>query len=46
MEYNIISKYIKFVKRELLEFLRLVIGNNYPKKVCKLLPQSIRIIPR
>ncbi len=36
MEYNIISKYIKFVKRELLEFLRLVIGNNYPKKVCKL----------
>ena len=35
MEYNIISKYIKFVKLELLEFIRLVIGNNYPKKVCK-----------
>jgi len=36
MEYNIISKYIKFVKLELLEFLRLVIGNNYPKKTCKM----------
>jgi hypothetical protein len=37
MEYDIINKYINFVKKELLEFFRLVIGDKYPKNACKML---------
>ena len=36
MDYNIIEKYINFVKRELLEFFNITLNNNYKKSLCNL----------
>ena len=34
MDYNIISRYTKFLIREYLNFFRLIFSNNYPKEIC------------
>ena len=34
MDYNIINKYIEFVKREYCNFFKLFLGNKYQKQLC------------
>ncbi len=34
MDYNVIDKYVIFIKKELLEFFRIVFKNNYKKSIC------------
>lgn len=34
MDYNVISKYIDFVKREYYNYFRLILGNKYQKQLC------------
>ena len=34
MDYNIITRYTKFLKREYLTFFRIIFSNNYPKEAC------------
>ena len=34
MEYNIIEKYIKFIKREFSSFFKIVLSDDYSKKLC------------
>ena len=35
MEYNIILKYIKFIKKEFLEFFKITLKDKYSKKTCE-----------
>ena len=34
MDYNIIARYTKFLKKEYLNFFRIIFTNNYPKEIC------------
>ena len=36
MEYNIIDKYIKFIKKEFNNFFKLVLNDDYSKKICNI----------
>jgi len=44
MDYNIIIRYTKFLKKEYLNFFRIIFSNNYPKDICsKFIDQYINV---